>query len=289
MLGGTIEGSFVLETERPLRAAELDLTLRGREVSQATSGGGKASRVVEDDHAFLELVTSFHQNVPFEDPEHVAPGTYRLPFRFDLPATGEPSLATEDADAVRGRFFRYPDGLFVEYELEARVRVPWWVDPIDRVTVPVLEPRRVLGTIPSIVSAPSEQHPSFKIDFDPGPVLAGSTVVGSYLVQNPKGKHLEQLSISLVRRVEYTVQDLSRTHDGPSYDAEITIDDRGTLHAGRFQIPIPNTFDATGPFRGHLYRTFWVVHVELGVEFGFKVKADGAFTPPSLPLPDALG
>lgn len=285
--GGAIEGTFVLVTDRPLRAADLDLTLRGREISQATTGAGKSLRVNQDDHAFFESTTSFREDVPYQDPEHVAPGTYRLPFRFNLPPTAEPSLATDDADAVRGPFFSYPDGMFVEYELDARVRVPWWADPIDRVTVPVIARQRVLGTIPSLASPASEDHPSFKIDFDPDPVVPGGKVAGSYVLQNPKGKHLEQLSISFLRRVEYHVLDLSRTHDGPTYDTEIPIVDRDTFHSGQFQIPLASTVDETGPYEGHLFRSFWMVRAELGVEFGFNVKAETRLTPPAPPLPDA--
>jgi len=286
-LGGAIEGTLVLETDRPLRASDFDLRLRGREFSQETTEMGRYSQTVQEESPILDVVTSFRESVPFADPEHIAPGTYRLPFRFALPATAEPSVATDDADAVRGRFFHYPDGLFVEYELEARVRVPWWVDPVDRVAVPVLAPRRELGAIPPLASAASDTHPSFRIDFDPGNVLPGNPLSGSYVVKNPKGKHLEDLAIQFFRRVEYRIQDLSRTREGPTYSTDITIDNRDGSHSGRFQIPTLSTTDDTGPYQGNLYRIRWMVHAELTVEFGSNVKADGTLVPLSPPLPES--
>jgi len=286
-LGGPIEGTLVLETDRPLRAADFDLRLRGRELSQETVYSGRSTSTIEEESTFLDTVTSFRENVPFSDPEHIAPGTYRLPFRFELPATAEPSLATDDADTVRGRFFHHPDGMFVEYEFEARVHVPWWVDPIDRVTVPVLPRARSLGSFPPLASAPSVDHPSFRINFDAGEVLPGSTVSGAYVIENPKGKHLDHLTIRLFRHIAYRVQDKSLSFDGPEYNIAITIDKRDSLHTGRFQIPTFDTTDDTPPYQGNLYRAYWMVHAELEVEFGFNVKVEVALTPPSPPLPES--
>ncbi len=262
-----------------MRAADIDLALHGRELSQVTVQSGKSRQVVQQTYPFLELISSFRGAVTFQDADHIAPGTYRLPFRFDLPANMEPSLATSDIPAVRGRFFSRPDGMYVEYELEARVRVPWWIDPVDRVIVPVFSTRRVLGIVPPLPSLAAEDHPAFRVDFDPVQVLPGATVTGSYVVQNPKGKHLEKLTILCFRHVEYSVQGRAQSRDGPSYECVIPLGDRAPTHSGRFQITIPNTSESTGPFHGQLHRTWWMVHVELAVELGLNVKVDGAFTP----------
>jgi len=277
--GGTIEGTLVLETDRPMRAADIDLALHGRELSQMTVQEGKSRRVIQQNYPFLELISSFREGVTFQDAEHIAPGTYRLPFRFELPANMEPSLATSEIPAVRGRFFSRPDGMYVEYELEARVRVPWWIDPVDRVTVPVFSTRRVLGTIPPLPSLAEEDRPSFRVEVDPVQILPGGTISGSYTVQNPRGKHLEKLTIVCYRHVEYTVQGRGQARDGPSYECVVPIGDRETTHAGRFELTIPNTSESTGPFHGQLHRTWWMVHAELGVELGLDVKVEGAFTP----------
>ena len=277
--GGSIQGTFVLETDRPLRAADIELTLRGTELSQVTIPEGKSERVVQQDYPFLDVASSFLNGVTFQDPEHIAPGTYRFPFQFAVPDNAEPSIATSEVPAVRGRFFHRPDGMYVEYELEARVRVPWWVDPVDHVAVPVYSPRRVLGTIPPLPSEPSGDHPSFRIDFDPVQILPDGAVAGSYAIQNPKGKHLETLTVRCFRHVEYTVQGRGEVRDGPTYEVVVPLGDRQPTYNGRFQFVIPNSIDATGPFHGQLYRTFWMVHAELAVELGFAVKVDGAFTP----------
>ena len=70
-----------------------------------------------------------------------------------------------------------------------------------------------------------------------------------------------------------------QVRDGPAYECLIPLGDRQPSHAGRFQVVIPNSSDASGPFHGQLYRTFWMVYAELGVELGLNVKVEGAFTP----------
>jgi len=277
--GGTVQGTFVLESEKPFRAADIELTLCGRELSQVTIQEGKARRAIQQEYPFLDVASSFLHDVNFADPEHVAPGTYRFPFSFNLPPECEPSIETAAVPAVRGRWFSRPDGMYVEYELVAKVKVPWWVDPVESVVLPVYSTRRVLGTIPPLPSPPAGDHPAFRVDFDPVQILPGGTVAGSYEIQNPGGKHLETLTIRCYRHIEYSVQGRGEVRDGPGYACEIPLGDRQPTRSGRFQFLIPNTADATGPFRGQLYRTFWMVHVELSVELGFSVKVDGAFTP----------
>jgi len=277
--GGSIQGTLVLETDKPFRVADVDLALHGRELSQATVHEGKSSRTIVQQYPFLEVAYSFKEGLSFQDPEHIAPGTYQFPFRFDLPPDATPSLSTSEVAAVRGRFFSRPDGMYVEYELEARVRVPWWVDPVDRVVVPVYSTRRVLGTIPPLPSPASDEHPSFRFDADPTQILPGGTVTGSYSVSNPKGKRLGNLSLQLYRHVEYSVEGRGERRDGPSFTWAVALEGREPAYTGRFEVAIPNTADTTGPFHGQLHRTWWMAHGELDVEFGFNAKVDGSFTP----------
>jgi len=169
--------------------------------------------------------------------------------------------------------------MYVEYELEARVQVPWWISPVDRVMVPVFSARRVLGTIPALPSPVEEDHPSFRIDFDPGPVLPGSGFGGSYSVTNPRQKRLGGLTLLLYRHVEYTAEGRSQHRELPEYRWTAPLDGHETSYVGRFQLVIPNTSDATGPFHGQLYRTWWVAHAELDVEFGLNVRVEASFTP----------
>ncbi|MCI4352560.1 MAG: hypothetical protein L3K14_04150 [Thermoplasmata archaeon] len=278
-LGGTIEGMLGLEADGVVRATDLLLHLHGLETSQVTVGSGKSRRVIVEHASFLELVSSFHDSLHFQDANHVGPGTYRFPFRFDIPATAEPSLATEELPRSRGRLSQRPDGMYVEYELEARLTVPWWVDPLDREVVPVYSPRRVLGAVPAFSTEAGPDRPTVQVRIDPVMILPGTTVTGSFAIQNPHLKELPQLTVTLFRHVEYHASRTSALREAPQFPAAIQLGARAPSYQGTFGIAVPNISETTGPFTGELYRTYWVARAELEVSLGFNVRMDAIFTP----------
>jgi Arrestin (or S-antigen), N-terminal domain len=278
-LGGSIGGTLVLEADGIVRATDLLLFLHGTETSQITVGAGKSRTVVVQKEPFLELVSSFHNALNFQNADHVGPGTYRFPFRFDIPATAEPSLATTERARSRGRFTSQEDGMYVEYELEARLKVPWWIEPFDREVVPVYSPRRVLGALPAFSSGADPDRPTFQVRIDAPMVLPGTVVTGSYAIDNPHLKDLPRLALTLVRHVEHHARGQSAVREVPQFPYEIALGARAPHYEGTFQIAIPNVSEATGPFTGQLYRTYWVLRAVLDVSLGFNVRVDAVFTP----------
>ncbi|MCI4347888.1 MAG: hypothetical protein L3J97_04635 [Thermoplasmata archaeon] len=277
--GGRIEATLALEADGVVRATDLLLYLHGGEISQITVGSGKTRRVIVDRAPILELVSSFHDALHFQDSDHVGPGTYRFPFHFDLPATVEPSLATAELPRTRGRLSSRPDGMYVEYELEARLQVPWWVDPIDREVVPVYSARRVLGAVPPFSTQAGPDRPAVHVYVDPVMILPGTTVTGRYEVENPNLKELPRLTLTLFRHVEYRASGFSAVREAPQFQAGIPLGARAPQYQGTFQIAVPNISETTGPFTGQLYRTYWVVRADLEVSLGFNVRIDAVFTP----------
>lgn len=278
-LGSSIQGTLVLEAEGDVRATDLVLYLHGTETSQITRGGGKSRRVYQQKVPFLELVSSFHDALPFKDADHVGPGTYRFPFRFDIPATAEPSLATAERPRTRGRFESQPDGMFVEYELEAKLSVPWWLDPMDREVVPVYSPRRVLGAIPPFQSEADPDRPSFRTHVDTPMILPGTVLTGGYTIENPRLKELPRLSLTLLRHVEHHGGGASDVQEGPQFPTVISLGERAPHYEGTFNIAVPNISETTGPFTGELYRTYWVLRAVLDVSLGFNVRVDAVLIP----------
>jgi hypothetical protein len=277
--GGTISGTLVLECEGTVRATDLLLYLHGAETSQITVQEGKSRVAIVQRAPFLELVSSFHEALPFQNSDHVDAGTYRLPFQFVLPPTAQPSLATVELGRTRGRFDRHQDGMFVEYELEARLTVPWWIDPFDREVVPVYSPRRVLGALPPFSTEADPDRPNVQVRVDQSVILPGTVITGSYSIDNPRLKDLPQLKISFLRHVEYHAQSHSFVSESPQFDTVIELGERSPHYEGKFQIEIPNTSEMTGPYTGQLYRTYWIARVNLDVSLGFNVKVDAVFTP----------
>jgi hypothetical protein len=278
-LGGSIGATLVLEADGIVRATDLLLYLHGTETSQITVGAGKSRTVVVQKVPFLELVSSFHDALNFQNADHVGPGTYRFPFRFDIPATAEPSLATTERPRSRGRFTSQEDGVYVEYELEARLTVPWWIEPFDREVVPVYSPRRVLGALPAFSSGADPDRPTFQIRIDAPMILPGTTVTGSYAIDNPHLKELPRLTLTLLRHVEHHARGQSAVREVPQFPYEIALATRAPHYEGTFQIAIPNVSETTGPFTGQLYRTYWVLRAVLDVSLGFNVRVDAVFTP----------
>ncbi len=273
-LGGPIAGTMVLETDAPMRARDVTLALRGREVSQTTVSTGKSSQTLTETASFLDLEYSFHDKLPFADPDHLPAGTYRLPFTLAVPVTATPSIHTLSLAVERGRFFTRPDGLYVEYILEAKVDVPWWLADIDRVLVPVYSPRRVLGAVPLVASPAASDHASLSVAVDQPMLLPGNVVTGSYSVANPKGKELRSLALTLRRFIHYQVRGYQRAFNGPTYSTTIPFERRGPAFQGTFQISVPNAEDTTGPWQGQLFQTYWIFAAHLDVHLGFSVDAE---------------
>lgn len=278
-LGGSVEATLGLEADVDVRANDLLLYLHGTEVSQITVGAGKSRHTVVQKAPFLELVSSFHDSLHFQNADHIGAGTYRFPFRFDIPATAQPSLATSEMPRTRGRFTSRPDGMYVEYELEARLTVPWWIDPVDREVVAVFSPRRVLGALPPFSSPQDTERPVVQVQVDQPMVLPGATLTGRFSVDNPRLKELPRLTLTLLRHVEHHADSSSATQETPQFAAEIPLGSRESRFEGTFQIPIPNSSETTGPFTGELYRTYWVLRALLDVSLGFNVRVDAVFTP----------
>jgi len=278
-LGGSIQASLGLEADGVVRATDLLLYLHGTETSQITVGAGKSRHVVVQKVPFLELVSSFHESLQFKDTDHIDPGTYRFPFRFDIPATAEPSLVTTERPRTRTRLTSQEDGMYVEYELEARMTVPWWIDPIDREVVPVYSPRRVLGALPPFSSGSDPERPTIQIRVDQPMILPGTVLTGNYSIDNPRLKELPELALTLFRHAQYTANDYSATREVPGFQLTVPLGPRSPHYEGTFQIAIPNSADTTGPFSGTLYRTYWVLRALIDVSLGFNVKVDAVFTP----------
>jgi Arrestin (or S-antigen), N-terminal domain len=278
-LGASLEGTLGLEADGDVRATDLLLYLHGTETSQITVGAGKSRHVEVQRASFLELVSSFHDAIHFRDATHLSAGTYRFPFRFDIPANCEPSLATTEMPRTRGRFTSREDGMYVEYELEAKLAVPWWFGDTDREVVPVFSPRRVLGAVLPFESPNDPERPVFRVRVDAPMILPGTEVTGSFAVDNPRLKDLPQLTFTLLRHVEHHANMASARRETPQFVCAVPLGPRAPHYEGSFRIAVPNLSETTRPFTGQLYRTYWVLRSELEVRLGFNVRVDAVFSP----------
>ncbi len=272
-VGGTVAGVMVVETEKPIDANRVSVSLHGAEISQTTVSRGKQSEVITDRRPFLEL------NFVPATLGTVGPGPVRLPFSFTIPPASPPSIATHAVSPTRGRIFRRPNGLYVEYELEGRIDVPWWVDPIDREVVPIYSTRRVLGAVLPVRLLQDGRRPSITVDADAPVVVPGQTLSGSFVISNPSGQHLRSLEVAVQRSIQFSTRGIAGHSAGPSFSVVVPLDTRDATRVGRFSIPIPNVPEATGPWQGVLFQAFWNFTLQIDVALGFDVRFSQALGP----------
>jgi|GEM_PF-1561775 len=278
--GGAIAGTLVLEVEAPTRARDLTLRLDGRERSQITVQAGKSSERLVQEAVFLAQEVVVHQTLAFVDPEHIAPGTYRVPFQFALPPGAPPSIRS--APSVGGSGWGVPrsDGLVVEYVLEARLVVPLWTDLVAQAVVPVFAPRRILGLIPPLESPNLPDRVHVVVDGSGGaPVVPGEPVRLGYRIENPGGKALRHVRFTLTRVIEHVARGARAVVRRPAYVAEQPLGGRAPEFAGTLEIVVPNTEDATGPWQGTLFAAGWTASITVDVQLGFDVSVSAPLVP----------
>ncbi len=284
LLGTVVQGTLLVDSNKPVSAAQLSLKFRGCEISQIRVHQQRQNR--QETRTFEQTVPFLEQELPFDPAAFETPNEIRrVPFSVMVPANGPPSLQTAAMPATRGRLTPRPEGLFVEYTLEARLDVPWWVDPVVIQAIPVFPAQRVLGTTPALRTPRDPSHPSVQLDVDAPQLVPGTIVAGSFQVANPTGKHLRSIAVRLDRRIEYAAQGVRRTVDGPRYESVVPLDTTETVCAGRFAIDLPNAPEATAPQQGSLYRSYWMLGAHVDVGFGFDVDVGEVVEPLSVPPP----
>src|SRR2546422_3173563 len=106
--GEVIEGTVVIETTSEAKSRGLYVDFTGTEETQITRQSGKTS------HTYRSTATLVQWRLPLRGEEPLPPGTYRYPFRFQIPEQGLPSYPGRPAS--------------VKYILTARPDVPPWLD-----------------------------------------------------------------------------------------------------------------------------------------------------------------
>lgn len=278
--GGPIAGSVVLQSDSPIRGSSLSVRLKGRELAQVTVSAGKSSQRLTQEVVFLEQLYDLRQSIAFVDPDHLPPGVYRAPFQFTLPSGAPPSLHTSPYVPEGGLGDTHRDGMYVEYLLEARLEVPLWVDLVSRGIMPVFSPRRVLGVLPAMATGGGPDHPS--ITLDPtlsAPLVPGTSTELRFRVLNPGLKKLRSLSATVTRVVQYSVHGHPGSTRTPAYGTQCAFDGRAAEYTGQLTVSVPNDEDATGPWQGQLYATFWTVRAVLDIELGWNVESELPLAP----------
>ncbi len=109
-MGEVVEGTVVIETTKETPSRSLYLDIAGREATAITRSSGKNSVTYRSE---ADLAT---WRIPLRGEGPVGPGTFRFPFRFQIPFQTLPSYEGPHAK--------------VAYTLTARLDVPLWLDTV---------------------------------------------------------------------------------------------------------------------------------------------------------------
>ena len=275
LMGTTIQGVLELDLDKPVSTRDITLVLTGREHAQVTVQAGKNSQTIVDERPFLEQGVSLRDRVPFADPEHALPGSYRIPFTFQLPPVSPPTLETTALTATRGRLEGFPDGMYVEYELTARLAIPWWIDPIQKVFVAVYPPVRFLGAFTGGASPTAPDHVGVAVTpKDPAAawIVPGRPFGVRYRISNPGGRQLKDLTLQLVRLVTYRCRAYTRQVRTVCGSFPQTVEGNAPVYEGELDLMVPVGEEMVNPGTGMLFQVGWELDVDLGVHLGFGVK-----------------
>ncbi len=109
-MGDVLEGTVTVETTRDTQSRGLFVDFVGREETEITRGSGEHSTT------YRSSATLVSWRLPLQGEGTLPAGTYRFPFRFQIPLQGLPSYAGQHAR--------------VRYALTSRLDVPLWLDTV---------------------------------------------------------------------------------------------------------------------------------------------------------------
>lgn len=285
ILGGKVEGVLELELDRKTRVKDVTVTLVGQEHAHLKESN---QNEVTSRSVFLEQAVSLKSQLPFVDPGTVPAGAYQLRFQFDVPADGFPTIMTGIENSDYGFWDSHDAGLFVDYELDAKVEIPLWPDPKVRHRFWVLPPVRILGALPVSTSPPSSGRVGITLaPSDPANpwVVPGNPFELMYVLANPRGLRIAELTVSLVRVVDYTVQGTGMTKKQSLASASIPVEGNSPQFKGTARFQVPTDLEAVNPCEGKLFICKWIFEAVTHVHWGLGGTSSFPLSPPGDPQP----
>lgn len=265
----------LLTLDEPRPAQAVSLMLVGREHASTTVNLGKSSRRDVDDAVFLEVPVPVAWPARVAGTDLVAQGVYPLTFQVEIPATCPPAFGTSPLGSAPSTSEPSPDGLFVLYELLAAVGGPAGTEATASRLVPVPAPSRAVGYFVGARTLSKPDHPEATVvplGPTPAPVLPGTPLPVHYQIANPSGKEIKDLTIELVRVLDYRVRsdECSHRYTGGTFTQPLG----GTASSfeGEMDLMVPSGTEMTNPGTGKLFSCHWELTVDLGVHWGFDAK-----------------
>jgi hypothetical protein len=251
-MGDVIEGTVALELtkETPSRGLYVDFT--GKEDTEITRGSGKNSTTYRSSAVLVEW------RLPLQGETTIAAGTYRYPFRFQVPLQGLPSYV--------GRHAR------VKYVLTARLDVPLWLDTVWSDEVFVFYDRPSVRTFSQPVRFRSGgDGPEVYVELD-GDRFFAREMIGCRITLLRTGEQRIRRVYARLIGAEFA-QAQSQHEETKAFRTEVDVP-YDQIRLGMpftFEIPIPG--DVQSAYRGRYSYYSYMLQVGLDIAWGFDLVA----------------
>jgi hypothetical protein len=224
--GTTVEGILEVTAPEPIpRAEHIDLFYRTK--AWAGYGGGKNRRVIRRDM----LIASLRVDLPAGQP--MPAGTFRYPFRMDVPAWVPPSFFGSDCA--------------IENIIETRLDVDWAKDPVSVMRPVVVVPPAEGVESPLVVRSPAYFHESIvlEVTLSSSVVTHGHPFIGHVALRGGHNARFDAVLVTLAS-VAQIAMGAGDTRRGAASTVRIPAERLRRGESVQFLIPqlegVPNSF-----------------------------------------------
>lgn len=251
-LGDIVEGTVVLETTKETPSRGLYVDFSGKEATAITRQQGKSSVTYRSEAALVAW------RLPLQGEGTVPPGTYRFPFKFQVPLQGLPSYQGPHAK--------------VAYTLTARLDVPMWLDTVWSQELFVFYDRPSVRTYSQPVRFRSGgDGPEVYVELD-GDRFFARELIGCRITLLRTGGHRIRRLYARLLGAEFA-QAQSQHEEVTTFRTEVDVPaDRIRLGVPfTFEIPIPG--DVQSAYRGTYSYYSYVLQIGLDIAWGADLVA----------------
>src|SRR5947209_421881 len=250
--GEVIEGTVVVEASRDVSSRGLYVDFTGTEETVITRQQGKQSRT------YRSTAIGVQWRLPLRGEGPLPAGTFRFPFRFQIPLKGLPSYAGRHAN--------------VKYVLTARLDVPLWPDTVWSTEIFVFYDRPSVRTYAQPARFRSGgQGPEVYVELD-GDRFFARELIGCRITLNRTGNARIRRVYTRLIGAEWARAD-GQQETTETYRTELDVP-MEKIQVGlpfAFEIPIPA--DIASSYRGMYSYYSYILHVGLDIAFGFDIVA----------------
>ncbi len=251
-MGDVVEGTVVLELTKETPSRGLYVDFSGVEETEITRSSGKQSVT------YRSTATLVSWRLPLQGETSIAPGTYRFPFKFQIPLQGLPSY--------QGRHAR------VKYVLTARLDVPLWLDTVWSGEVFVFYDRPSVRTFSDPVRFRSGgDGPEVYVELDGSRFFAREMIGCRITLLRTGDRRVRRVYARLIGAEFARAQ--SQQEETTTFRTEVDVPSESIQLGLPFTFEIPIPADVQSAYRGTYSYYSYVLQIGLDIAWGFDLVA----------------